>query len=309
MEKVTAPRLLVIGGTGFIGQHVVSRALRQGWKVTCVGLNSNRDPTPVSAATYVAADLTKAASLRTLGSNRYDYVVNLGGNIDHALFGSGGRTLIDAHFNGLLNLLEFLDRSVVKRFIQIGSSDEYGDAPAPQHEGLRESPISPYSLAKAAATHFLQMLQRTEAFPAVILRLFLTYGPGQNDKRFIPQIIRGCLRDIEFPTSLGEQLRDFCFVDDLVDAIFLALGTDSVDGEILNVGSGLPISIRALIEQICSIIGSGQPKFGVLQYRLGENMALYADTRKTEALLGWKPRVSIEDGLILTVDSIRREYA
>ncbi len=308
METVIEPRLLVVGGTGFIGQHVIRRALRQGWNVTCLGLNSNGVLKSGNAATYIAADLTDAGSLRKLGSNQYDFVVNLGGYVDHALFGRGGRALIDSHFNGLLNLLEVLDRSVVRRFVQIGSSDEYGDAPAPQHEGLRESPISPYSLAKTAATQFLQMLQRMEGFPAVILRLFLTYGPGQDDKRFIPQIIKGCLRDVEFPTSGGEQLRDFCYVDDTVDAIFLALGADLADGEILNVGSGEPVTIRALIEQICSIMGRGRPQFGALQYRAGENMALYADARKIESLLGWKPRVGISDGLNRTVEYFRREH-
>ena len=124
--------------------------------------------------------------------------------------------MIDAHFRGLQNILEVLPRSRLKRFVQIGSSDEYGDAAAPQHEKLREAPISPYSLAKVACTHFLQMLHRTENFPGVTLRLFLTYGPGQDSKRFLPQIIRGCLDDRAFPASEGEQIRDFCNVHDTV---------------------------------------------------------------------------------------------
>ena len=81
--------------------------------------------------------------------------------------------------------------------------------PPPQCEELREQPISPYSLAKVASTHFLQMLQRTEGFPAVVLRLFLTYGPHQDNRRFLPQIIQACLRDDEFAVSDGHQLRDF----------------------------------------------------------------------------------------------------
>ena len=71
------------------------------------------------------------------------------------------------------------------RFVQIGSSDEYGNIKAPQHEESREHPISPYSIGKLASTQFLQMLHRTEGFPAVILRPFLIYGPGQDNKRFI----------------------------------------------------------------------------------------------------------------------------
>ena len=134
------------------------------------------------------------------------------------------------HFTALQNLLEVIPRGKLKRFVQIGSSDEYGNASAPQHETLREQPISPYSLAKVASTHFLQMLHLTENFPAVTLRLFLTYGPGQDTGRFLPQIIRGCLADLTFPTSAGKQLRDFCYLDDTVRAILQALNVPKVDG-------------------------------------------------------------------------------
>lgn len=302
-------RLLVIGGTGFIGQYVVRRGVSEGWEVTSLGLSAPIVSKAVPGARYVAADLAKLDSLRQLGNNHFDYVVNLGGYIDHSLFNDGGRGLIHSHFDGLLNLLEFLDRTVVKRFVQIGSSDEYGDAVAPQREDLRESPISPYSFAKVAATHFLQMLHRTEDFPAVILRLFLTYGPGQNDKRILPQIIKGCLQDLEFPTSRGEQLRDFCYVEDTVNAIFLAMRSELADGEIFNVGSGAPLTIKTLIEQVRLIVGKGRPKFGLIQYRAGENMALFADTKKIQDKLGWRPEVSLEAGLRRTIDSMRDGHA
>ena len=90
----------------------------------------------------------------------FDYVVNLGGYINHQLFKDGGRNLIDTHFITIQNLVEVLPRNKLKRFVQIGSSDEYGNAPAPQNEKMREQPISPYSLAKVASTHFLQMLHK-----------------------------------------------------------------------------------------------------------------------------------------------------
>ena len=126
----------------------------------------------------------------------------------------------------------------------------------PQNEASREQPISPYSLAKVAGSHFLQMLYRTENFPAVILRLFLTYGPGQNSFRFLPQIIHGCLKDDSFPASKGEQFRDFCYIDDTIGAIILALTLSGVDGEIINVATGEPITIRGMIEKVCRITGS-----------------------------------------------------
>jgi len=101
------------------------------------------------------------------------------------LYSEGGRKHLEEHFTSLKNLIEILPRDHLKAFIQIGSSDEYGNAPAPQHEGLRESPISPYSIGKVAATHFLQMLHRTENFPATILRLFLLMLKKAADSSFM----------------------------------------------------------------------------------------------------------------------------
>ena len=134
-------------------------------------------------------------------------------------------------------------------------------------------PISPYSIAKTSATHFLQMLYRTERFPVVILRLFLVYGPGQDSSRFLPQIIKGCLSGKEFETSSGEQLRDFCYIDDITDGILKSMKSDNLNGEIINLASGDPIS-RTVIEKVKTYIEKGDPKFGKIAYRAGENMSL-----------------------------------
>lgn len=296
-------RLLVIGGGGFIGQHVTVHALNLGWEVTSLGLTERR----FSGVKCMVADIANFEVLRqTLRETRFDYVVNCGGYIDHAQFKSGGRRLIDTHFSGLLNLVELLDRSSLKRFVNIGSSDEYGAVAEPQSEWAREAPISPYSLAKVAAVHFLQMMYRTESFPAVTLRLFLTYGPGQDKSRLIPQIIHGCLENRSFPVSGGDQLRDFCYVEDTVRAIFATLRTSAADGQIVNLGSGFGVSIRSVVERVCDIIGGGVPQFGVLPYRPCENMALYADVTQAAKLLCWSPRVDLETGLKLTIDACRK---
>ena len=239
----------------------------------------------------------------------FDYVVNLGGYINHQLFKDGGRALIKTHFNSLQNLVEVLPRHRLKRFVQIGSSDEYGNAPAPQHEDQREQAISPYSLAKTASTHFLQMLNRTENFPSVIIRLFLTYGPCQDSSRFLPQIIRGCLDDTVFPTSRGDQLRDFCYVDDTVRAILHALTHPEVDGNVFNVASGEGVAIRTMIKKVCQLTGTGKPRFGEVPYRTGENMTLYGDISKTKRILSWEPMISMDDGLKHTIDFFKQYYA
>ena len=293
-------RMLVVGGSGFIGSALCRIAQVRGYAVTCLSLRK-----PVRAlegVIYLVANLADGKLIKQLLADRqFEFLVNCGGYIDHRSYFSGGRDLIRTHFEGVQNLLDAVDRDCLKRFVQIGSSDEYGAAVAPQSEVTREASISPYSLAKAAATHFLQMLWRAEQFPAVTLRLFLTYGPGQGEQRFLPQIIRGCLQGRRFPVSEGGQLRDFCYVDDVVEGVFHALEVPAVCGRVINLASGIPVTIRFMIEQVRSIIGKGEPDFGRIAYRTGENMALWADTSLARELLGWAPQVPLEEGLARTV--------
>ena len=296
-------RLLVVGGSGFIGRHIVDHAIRLGWDVTSLSLTSRPGSEEIfPGVRYVAVDLVNGDTLKkVLGKAFFEYVVNCGGYIDHRSFGDGGRKVFDTHCAGVLNLAEALNRDVLQSFINIGSSDEYGNNPSPQVETQREAPISPYSTGKVAATHFLQMLYRTENFPATILRLFLTYGPGQDNRRFLPQVITGCLEGRSFPASEGKQLRDFCFVQDTVKAVFAALTKPAAKGEVINVGSGQPVSIRQVIEVVQRLVGKGTPKFGAVAYRSGENMSLVADISKATTMLDWQPMVTLDKGLENTI--------
>jgi len=295
-------RILVIGGTGFIGYHFLLAAKKKEANISSLSLHPPNRDRLVKGVKYLHGDILNLIELKKiLQKKEFEYVVNFGGYIKHTLFHEGGRQFIEEHFTAIQNLLTILNRDKLIRFVQIGSSDEYGNTTPPQHEKLREDPISPYSLGKVASTHFLQMLHKTEAFPAVILRLFLTYGPGQNEQRFLPQIIRGCLSNRNFPTSAGEQLRDFCYVEDVIHAIFLVLENDSVNGEVFNIASGQPVSIRSVIESAQNLIGKGEPCFGKVPYRLGENMCLYADTSKARHLLRWEPLHNMQDGLNKTI--------
>lgn len=297
-----AEKLLIVGGTGFIGSNLAHKAVENAFNTTVLSLNSPTKDKQIESVEYLQADITNLDQLRErLSTYKFDYIVNLSGYIDHSRFLDGGRQIINTHFDGVQNLLQVLDWTYLKRFVQIGSSDEYGDQVAPQSEDLRESPISPYSSGKLFSTQLLQMLYRTEELPIVILRLFLVYGPGQNNKRFLPQIIEGCLSDSSFPASTGEQLRDFCYVDDISRGILMSLKNDDVKGKVVNLASGKSISIREIIELVRSIIGSGSPEFGKIPYRVGENMALYADTTKARKLLNWVPEIEIEEGIRRTI--------
>lgn len=297
----TPSNLLVIGGSGFIGGAIVKRAIELGWQVDSLGLSIPNKEKKVPGVTYITGDITDSETLKFLEIKKYDYVVNSGGYINHSAFSIGGDKVLQAHFGGVINLVKSIDRTNLKRFVNIGSSDEYGDTPAPQYESNREKPISPYSAGKAAATQFLQMLYRTERFPAVTLRLFLCYGPGQDRMRFLPHLISRCIANDVIEISPGEQVRDYCFIDDIVEAVFLSMANDDASGSVLNIASGNPISIKQVVEKVIDILGSGNPKFGAVPYRDGESMELYADVGLAKKVLSWSAKTSLSDGLTKTI--------
>ena len=297
--EVAHDSLLVVGGTGFIGRAIVESALKQNFTVTVLSIKPIQH---VSHFEHIVVDIAdREAVFDQLQGKHFDHVINLGGYVDHARYSQGGDLVYAAHFLGVKNLVDCLLGSSIKTFVQIGSSDEYGNNPAPQQESQREAPFSSYSLAKALATHFLQTMYQVEGFPAAVLRPFLVYGPGQNAQRFLPQIIQNCLKDQVFPVSKGEQLRDFCFIDDFVHAVFLTLNNHRASGQVINVSSGQPIAIKEMVEKVIRITSSGQPEFGKVPYREGENMSLYADISKAKLLLGWAPKVTLDQGLEETI--------
>jgi nucleoside-diphosphate-sugar epimerase len=298
--------LLVVGGTGFIGRWVVRGGVERGYSVSVLSRNLPEGSYKIDGVDYLRVDITNRQDvLKVIGSRYISHVVNLGGEINHAPYLNGGRKAIDEHLVGIFNIVQSLNWNNLKCFIQIGSSDEYGSAQAPQHEEQICIPISSYSMAKIAATDFLKMLFKNEAFPVIILRLFLVYGPGQNQQRFLPQIISACLAEKTFPTSKGEQIRDFCYVEDIVNGIFVALELKNIYGEVFNLASGLPVSIRSMIERVVDLVGTGKPEHGKIKYRMGENMALHADIQKSTNQLYWEPTTNLEDGINKTIEYYR----
>lgn len=302
-------KILIVGGTGFIGRHLVERCLKETPFVTCVGFKARDKKSPfMQDIEYIQTDITNKVELQSaLFGRNFDYVFNLGGYIDHSHYFNGGRQMIETHFVGLMNLIDCIDRTKLKGFVQIGSSDEYGNAPAPQGESIRERPIAPYSFAKTAASHFVETLYRTQGFPGVVIRLFLIYGPGQDGKRFLPQIIKAFLKDESVETTEGMQLRDFCYIEDGIEGIVKAAVTNNAKGKIINVASGMPITIRGMIEKTVAIVGKGKPVFGARPYRKGESMELYADISLAKSLFDWEPCVGLDDGLKRTIDYYKKE--
>ena len=297
--------LLILGGTGFIGKHVVLRAIKEGYKTYVLCRNIPNTNERIKKVHYISCDLKKRDDIRVLENYKFNYVINLSGDIVHNDLKNGGISIIEIHLNALIYLISILPRDNLLGFIQIGSSDEYGCSSAPQYENQIEKPFSPYSYAKFAATHFVKYLNRVEGFPGKIVRPFLIYGPGQDENRLIPYVIKKSLNDEIIEISSGNQIRDFLYVQDAVDAIFLAMVNNKVNGKIINIGSGKPVKVKYLVEKIVKQVGLGKPIYGHRKLRKGENMNLFPNIEYAKKILKWNPKVSLEDGIDKVIKSIK----
>jgi nucleoside-diphosphate-sugar epimerase len=288
---------LIAGGTGFIGQKLARDLLSHGFKVTVL---SRSDSVHNDKFETISCDVADIAELRKKVKNKkFDIVINCIGYVDHSSFGSSlEQDIFNQHFMALKNLTQVCKNFDLKRFIQIGSSAEYGNVKSPVSEDIREQPQSPYAVYKLLATNLLQAMAREHSFPAVIIRVFQIYGENQPTNRVIPSAIQGLRRDEEFECTDGDQMRDFLHIDDLCRLLIRIIDKKNLEpGLILNAGSGMPVSIKDLLKLLKDKINSGTLKFGSKPRLSWETQNLYPDMQRTQEKLGWKSEISLDKGI------------
>jgi nucleoside-diphosphate-sugar epimerase len=155
-------------------------------------------------------------------------------------------------------------------------------------------------------TRLLETMARVDGLKATVLRPSVAYGPGQAPDMLVSALVAALVAGQEMPMTAGEQTRDFVYVDDVVDALVRAAGTDAAVGRIINVGSGVPVRIRDVAQLAEDLTGAqGLVKLGALPYRPGEQMDYSLDVSLARELLGWTPSTSMKDGLRRTIDAAR----
>tara|TARA_A100001011_G_scaffold180409_1_gene189272 strand:+ start:176 stop:1087 length:912 start_codon:yes stop_codon:yes gene_type:complete len=297
-------KILITGGTGFIGYHLSKKCVTLGWSVTSISSKYPKLNKKIKGIKYLKIDITNQNKLNKINNN-FDYVVNLAGYVDH----SNKKKTLESHYTGCKNLASLFMNKKIKKFIQVGSCIEYGKLKSPQTENKKnnQSTYSVYGRAKLLSTKFLIQLNKKINFPSTIIRLYLVYGPRQDINRVIPITVRSALVNKKFKCSSGSQLRDFIFIDDVIEAIIKILKNKKTDGEIFNIGSNKPIKIKDLINKICQLVGSGKPDFGKVQMRKDEIMALYPNINKARRVLNWRPKISLNAGLKKTIKYYKNE--
>ena len=208
--------------------------------------------------------------------------------------------IYQTNFQAIVNLVSLLATRPFSAFIHAGSSSEYGtNCAAPAEDSVCE-PNSPYAVSKAALSGYLRFMGKQREFPSINLRLYSVYGPLEDTSRLFPSLLRQALCGRLPPFVDARTSRDFVHVDDVCAAFVLAAARihPGIYGENFNIGTGSKTSMADLADLTRRTFGvQDDPQFGTMQGRAWDLADWYADPRKANAQLGWKPLVALEDGL------------
>jgi nucleoside-diphosphate-sugar epimerase len=307
---------LVTGGAGFIGSHLTEELVRRGHRVRVVdnlvtGKRQNIEHIP--GVEFVEGDLAEQTVCQRAVQG-IEYVLH------QAAIPSVPRSVKDpiasnrANIDGSINILVAARDAGVKRLVYAGSSSVYGNTPTlPKREDMPPNPLSPYALQKLVSEQYCQMFTRLYGFETVTIRYFNVFGPRQDPGSPYSGVISlfaTALLEGRQPTIYGdgEQTRDFTYVANVVDGVLRACEAPRAAGESINVATGGRISLNGLLQAMNR--GAGTNLAAVYKdERAGDVKDSQADITKAKNLLGYTPIVSLEEGLVKTLDWCRASSA
>jgi nucleoside-diphosphate-sugar epimerase len=305
-------KYLVTGGAGFIGSHLTEELLRRGHDVRVAdslvtGKRANLAHLP--AVEFLEGDLSDLDFAHRAVAG-IDYVLH------QAALPSVPRSVMDpvtsnrANVDGTLNVLVAARDAGVRRLVFAGSSSAYGNTQvSPKHEDLPNGPLSPYALQKVVGEQYLQMFTSLYGLETVTIRYFNVFGPRQDPSSQysgVISIFATALLENRAPTIYGDggQSRDFTYVSNVVDGVLRACEATGASGRVINVATGKSISLNELFETMRRLIGADvKPVYA--EARAGDVRDSLADLRLAKEILGYRPIVTLEEGLRQTVDWYR----
>ena len=294
-------RALVTGGAGFIGSHLVERLLKDRIAVTVLdnlstGRRENLESIDRSdLLSFYNVDITENQAIARHFEG-VDWVFHLAALADIVPSINSPMEYYSSNVTGTVSVLEAARKANVKRFLYAASSSCYGLARTfPTPESAPIVPEYPYALTKNLGEQCVMHCAKLYKLPVVSLRLFNVYGPRARTSGTYGAVfgvfLAQKLHNKPFTVvGDGNQTRDFTFVSDVVEAFVTAAKRSDVSAEIFNIGSGKPVSVNRIVELL-----KGDSVF--IPKRPGEPDCTHADISKAQARLGWKPRISIEEGI------------
>ena len=311
--KLKGKRVLVTGGGGFIGSHLIETLVGQGLDVrSFVRYNSRNNwgmletlPKNIHKKLDVyQGDLRDSDAVRKAAEDR-DVIFHLAALIAIPYSYKHPRETVETNIIGTLNVMTAARDSGLKKVVHTSTSEVFGTAqyvPIDEKHPLQGQ--SPYSASKIGADKIAEGFFRSYKLPVAILRPFNTFGPRQSTRAVIPTMITQALRGKNIRLGSLEPTRDFTFVTDTVDGFIKIAEANGAVGEEINIGTGREISIGDLAEKI---IKKTDPNLKVVQEKKrkrpvgSEVLRLCVNNKKARKIMGWKPRYNLDKGLTETI--------
>ena len=307
-------RVLVTGGAGFIGSHVVDRFLSNGWDVTVLDdLSSGKIENVSSQASLHRLDVRSPAAATLVANDTFDAIVHLAGQMDVRKSVADPMFDADVNIRGTLNLLEAVRRSGHSTRIVFTSTGGvlYGTFTTPPNlETFPKDPESPYAISKLAVEYYLAYYGRVHGVDAVALRFGNVYGPRQDPHGEAGVVAIFCNRILDSrPLTIygdGLQTRDYIHVSDVVEAVqHVATETlpaaERVDSRAFNIGTSVGTSVLDIAAHLQRAAGPDLPR-ECAPNRRGEQQESFIAIDKARRLLGWQPRTTLSAGLASTYE-------
>lgn len=295
MIALKEARVLVTGGAGYLGRNLISELIRLGCKeVHSIDLQNTQENSP--NITFHQANLLDASSLSDLIEKiKPTLIYHLAANLNRSRDFSNVKQLMDVNFTGTVNLLTALEDISYDNFVYTSTSEVYGGKSMipPFKETDDFTPASPYSMSKYCAEVALKTFSEIKEKKYTILRMFNFLGANMPTNFFPSQLKEKLSRNEDFPMTLGEQVRDYLYLSDVIEALLLAGVTEKAN-QLYNVCSGQGISIRELAEKAkIKLESKSNIQFGAIPYRSNEVWNMVGDNSKIKTNLGWSQKDSI----------------
>ncbi len=308
--------VLVTGGCGFIGSHVVEELLARGYSVSIVGLKCHMENLAdiKDKVKFIRADINDARKMLSVVKDM-DGVLHLAAlvNVDQSL--REPEAFVRTNVMGTFNIMEAVRLNKVSKLLYMSTCEVYGNIPKGKaDENHPTNPRSPYAASKFAAERYL--LSYAYSFPesnVVVVRGFNQYGQRQNagaNGAVIPKFIVSLLQGRKISIfGDGEQTRDYVFVKDTARGIVSAFEKNIPSGEVINLATGVETSIADIANEIADLAGRSREWIEFVPGRPGELIRSCGDAAKAKKLLGWKPTVDFDKGLRIVFDFYKNQIA
>lgn len=295
-------RVILTGASGFVGANLARVLIREGHDVHLLLRDASRHWRVQEIMGDVVphyGDLADETAVDALVAKvQADWVFHL------AAYGAystqtDARRMVDTNVLGTINLVEACAKAGCEALVNTGSSSEYGFTSHAALETDRIEPNSTYAVTKAAATHYCSHVAQRENLNFATLRLYSIYGPYEDPDRLMPRLVTAAIHGALPPLVTPEIARDFVYVSDACNAYLLAAQHQhSPPGEVYNIGSGVQTSLRDLVDLAKTVFPiEEEPRWGAMPDRQWDSTIWVADSSKANERLGWRPTVSLSDGL------------